>query len=828
MPVGIIALCNLVLITTYCLEKFRMIYKKIKMKKIIICLIVCAIPFLISGCEPGVQNVESKVYLIPQPAQLEIKQGNFEIDANTRLEIVNGTEHTEWVAHYFKTMFKQASGIDLEILQLDKISGKTNRISLEISSDSIQKEGYLLSVSKEGIQIKANEDIGLFYGIQTLRQLLPLALDGNSENKQIQWTVPAVSIVDAPRFGWRGLHLDVSRHFFPVSFIKKYLDHMARFKLNVFHWHLVDGGGWRIQIDAYPNLTETGAWRVDKTNEPWNWAGTEIGKPTDGRAAYGGFYTKDEIREIVKYAADRFIEVIPEIEMPGHSYAALASYPELACVNNDVIRDGVHGKDVFCASNEKTFEFLETVLDETMALFPSKLNHIGGDEVAKDAWRNCPNCQQLMVDKGLKDEHELQSYFIKRMADYVESKDREIIGWDEIMEGGLAENAKVMSWRGMEGGIKSANLGHDVIMAPNSYTYFDLYQGDPSIEPPAYSRLYLTDVYKFDPIPKDIEPAKQHHILGGHACLWTETVQTPEHAEYMLFPRLFALAETVWSPKENLDWNSFVNRVEYNFKRFDKAGINYAKSSYNVSISGELDTASYKLSVVMKNELDRYQMRYTLDGSEPTINATLYEAPFVLDNAAQIKAATFKDDQVFSKVSSKEFFKHLATGKKITYKTTYNKKYNAGGDVGLVNGLVGSNDFQDGQWQGFQKDDIEVIVDLGEMMEITSLKTNFFNSPNSWIYLPENVNLYISDNGNDYKNIGRFNEFKNHTFGVNPIEKNITASNYGLNRVIHCSMHNLPQASPLLYATKIDVKRFSISDVATAGASQIYAVVRPE
>ncbi len=706
------------------------------------------------------------VNLIPTPVSMTVNEGHFQVDEETVIQLVNPDTDSRWVAGYIKDMFSAVNPWELTIDE-GSSAETTNAISLELTDQVEAEEGYELEVTENKVEVRAKSAVGLFYAVQTIRQLLPLEIDAQKLQRRAQWTIPAVNIKDEPRFGWRGLHLDVSRHFFPKEFIKKYLDHMARYKLNVFHWHLVDGPGWRIQIDKYPKLTEVGAWRVDKRKEAWDWSATEIGKPTDGRPAYGGFYTKDDIREIIAYAKERFIEVIPEIEMPGHSYAALAAYPELICVDNDIIGNIQFGTDAFCAGNEKSYEFLRNVIDEVIELFPSKLIHIGGDEVVKTAWHNCSRCQNLMKQEDLKDEEELQSHFISRMAAYIESKGKEVIGWDEILEGGLAENAKVMSWRGMQGGIKSANMGHDVVMAPNSYTYFDLYQGDQELEPPAYSQLLLTQVYKFDPIPADIDEDKKHHILGGHACLWTETVQTPEHAEYMLFPRLFALAETVWSPKKNLDWTSFKDRMEFNFNRLNEAGINYARSAYNVKIDGVLDTTNYHLEVVMSNELDRYEIRYTLDGSEPGANATVYTGPFTLTEKADIKAATFKDGKLYGKVSYKEFNLHLASGKSIEYTTLWNPRYPGSGKGTLVNGLTGSANYRDGQWLGFQEDDIEVVIDLESEQSVSSIRTHFNHKPNSWVYLPEYVTYAISSDGINFTEIARTTDVGEKKTGVN-------------------------------------------------------------
>ena len=738
------------------------------------------------------EMAKTPIHFIPIPASMEKKQGHFKFDKNTIIEVINGNGEALRVAGYFKSLFHTASGLELPVIERKNTTGRVNTIYFELTETMKEDEGYELEVDVGGIGIKARNASGLFYGVQTLRQLLPLAIDVAVVQDGIDWMLPTVDIKDRPRFGWRGMHLDVSRHFFPKAFIKKYIDHLARYKFNVFHWHLVDGAGWRVEVDRYPKLIDIGAWRVDKRKNLWNWEATEIGKPTDGREAYGGYYTKEDIREIVQYAAERFITVVPEIEMPGHSYAALVAYPELLCINNDIIGNITFGTDVFCAGNKKSYRFLENVLDEIMEIFPSQLIHIGGDEVVKTAWHNCPRCRRLMKKKGLQNEEELQSYFIKRMVDYIESKEREVIGWDEITEGGLAKNAKVMSWRGMRGGIESANKGHDVVMAPNSHTYFDLYQGDPQLEPNAYSRLLLSQVYRFDPVPKDIVPERRHHILGGHGCLWTENIQVPEQAEYMLFPRLFALAETLWSPKENLDWDHFLDRMEFNFHRLERAGIHYARSAYNVNINCVLDATNRHLLVTMKSEINRHEIRYTLDGSEPDRASSIYKKPFELTEKTRIQAATFREDRRYSKTSSREFNLNKATGKKVTYIRKYSPRYTAQGDGGLVNGLNGSQIFYDGQWQGIQQYDIEVTIDLEEEQDINVITTHFLHQPSVWIYLPQRVEFAISSDGQYFRTMGEFGRLTMEGNGIKTYEKFFETQRARYIRVIGVNIEHRP------------------------------------
>lgn len=430
-------------------------------------------------------------------------------------------------------------------------------------------EGYRLTVTRERIEVAAPEPAGVFYGLQTLRQLVP-------DSGRLR-TVPALTIRDAPRFGYRGLHLDVGRHMFPVEFIKHYIDLMALYKINTFHWHLTEDQGWRIEIERYPRLTEVGGCRsetiLEKNFEPY------IG---DGKP-YCGFYTQEEVREVVAHAESRFVLVIPEIEMPGHSMAALAAYPELACTEGPFevgTRWGIY-EDIYCPK-EETFAFLENVLTEVMALFPGPYIHIGGDEAPKARWEESEIAQAVIEREGLADEHELQSWFIQRIERFLASRDRWLIGWDEILEGGLAPNATVMSWRGMEGGIEAARQGHDVIMTPGSHLYFDHYQGDSIAEPLAIGGFTpLEKVYGFEPIPEELTAEEAEHVLGAQANVWTEYIKTPEHVEYMVYPRLLALSEVVWSPKDARDWESFRARLPRQLAVLDRLGVNYRPLSGN-------------------------------------------------------------------------------------------------------------------------------------------------------------------------------------------------------------------------------------------------------
>jgi hexosaminidase len=490
-----------------------------------------------------------------------------------------------------------------------------------------EKEGsYTLTVAREGVEISSSTGAGLFYGLQTLRQLF----DDPSPRPRPQARIPSLTIVDTPRFPWRGLHLDVARHFEPVAFVKKYIDLMARYKLNTFHWHLTDDQGWRIEIKKYPSLTSVGSCRketmVARNFNPY------VG---DG-IPYCGFYTQDEIRDVVQYARERYITIVPEIEMPGHAKAALAAYPELACTPGPFEVRTTWGvdEDVFCPS-EVTFTFLEDVLTEVIDLFPGRYIHIGGDEVPKTRWKASAVAQEIIRRENLKDEAELQSWFIRRMERFLISKDRKLIGWDEILEGGLAPEATVMSWRGTSGGIAAAREGHDVIMSPNSPLYFDHYQGDARFEPLAIGGFNpLEQVYSYEPVPDSLTADQARHILGAQANMWTEYLKTPEAVEYMIWPRALALAELTWSSKEARDWNSFVARLPNALRALDKAGVSYRIPPVD-GLEGDRLTLAGSIEVRLSTTAPDAEIRYTIDGTDPMASSPRYERPFRLSVSPQ-------------------------------------------------------------------------------------------------------------------------------------------------------------------------------------------------
>jgi len=525
----------------------------------------------LSGCagdsssDPTGATGGAIVPIIPRPAALSVDDGTYRLTENSGFRVA----HEELIptAHFFTDLWATSMGRTMAVSSTD------GDIHLVLDT-SMESEGYTIRISDAGVRINAGDAAGAFYGMQSVHQMLPPEISGSGPALTTEWILPLVRIEDAPQFPYRGLHLDVGRHFFDVPFIKRYIDTMARYKLNVFHWHLTEDQGWRIEIDAYPRLTEVGAWRtetvVEKNLNPY------IG---DG-IPHGGYYTKDEIREVLAFAAERHVMVIPEIDIPGHTGAALAAYPELGCHEGPYEVKTTWGiqEDILCPS-EATFDFLFAVLDEVAELFPSPYIHIGADEVPKRQWEESPVAQAVIEREGLTDEKELQSWFVRRIEEHLNSRGKRLIGWNEILEGGLAPRATVMSWQGTTGGIEAARMGHDVIMTPTDYLYFDFYQGDPETEPLAmnWARriIPLDTVYAYDPIPEELSADEARHILGAQGNVWTEYISTPEYVEYMAFPRALALAEITWTPKAARHIDDFYNRLALNLLHLERLGVNY-------------------------------------------------------------------------------------------------------------------------------------------------------------------------------------------------------------------------------------------------------------
>ncbi|MEZ4792056.1 MAG: family 20 glycosylhydrolase [Gelidibacter sp.] len=672
--------------------------------------------------------------IIPMPSKQVVNYGNFVLNNSTGIQFEKGFEVA---ADFLKSYIETGSGIKLQ---------KNNAISF-LNDEGIQNaEGYKLEITAKQIIIKASSGQGAFYAVQTLRQLLPPSFE-NSTFKTETFNIQAQIIEDEPKFQYRGMHLDVCRHMFPIDFIKKYIDALAMLKMNTFHWHLTDDQGWRIEIKKYPKLQEVAAYRKETLIGHYNTQPQRF----DGKR-YGGFYTQEEIKDVVAYAQSRFIAIIPEIEMPGHATAAIAAYPELGCTGEqvEVATKGGIFEDIFCPKDE-TFTFLENVLDEALALFPSKYIHIGGDEAPKTRWKNCDYCQALIKKEGLKDEHGLQSYFISRIENYLNSKGRQIIGWDEILEGGLAPNATVMSWRGFEGAIEAAKQHHNVILTPGSYCYFDHYQSEDKDEPLAIGGfLPLEKVYGFDPIPKELTLEEANYVLGAQGNVWTEYIPTPEKVEYMVFPRILAMSEVTWSYPKQRDYKEFVSRVEHFFKRLDVLKINYANHLYE--IHGEMISNGNKDSYQLQTISEGKTIRFTLDGSEPTLNSDTYSEPITINKNTLIKAGVFNSENQLGTTFSQTINYHKAVGKKITLNVQPSKTYSGSGAQGLINGIWGSDTrYGDKEWLGFWGDDLEIMIDLGEETEINFIETRFHNGNGQWIYAPKQ--LTIGYDGNETSTI---------------------------------------------------------------------------
>lgn len=603
--------------------------------------------FLLSCCcEQNTLNNNTSMNIIPLPQTVTIGQNQFLLTSCASIGFDPANKQLEDIADFFNKKITPATGFSLK-------KEKKGDIQFILSDDAnTGKEGYLLSVSGKGVKITASQPAGIFYGIQSLLQLLPPQIKSKELKPDMQWSIPYAEITDSPQFAHRGLMLDVSRHWFTKEEVMEYIDQLAEYKMNVFHWHLTDDQGWRIEIKSLPRLTEVGAFRASRVGQWWQ---RERQQP-DEETTYGGYYTQEDIKDVVDYAAKRFVRVIPEIDVPGHSLAALVAYPEMACLKAPQtinVGNKFYGEDEnsLCAGNEASFQFMEKVLAEVTPLFPDEYFHIGGDECYKGFWDKCPKCRARMKAENLKDTHELQSYFIRRMEAMLKTKGKKLIGWDEIHEGGLAPEATVMSWRGMKGGVIAAQSGHHVIMTPDNHCYLDLWQGEPSVEPDTYSMCRLSDSYNFNPVPEGVKPEM---ILGGQGNLWAESVPNFRHAEYMTWPRGWALSEVLWSGSGKKDWNNFVLRVENHFNRADQAEINYARSMYNAIIT-PYQTENKTVLIELGSELSDLDIYYTFDNTTPDHFSAQYTSPLSIPkDATWLRVVTFRGKQAVGKVISLE------------------------------------------------------------------------------------------------------------------------------------------------------------------------------
>ncbi len=680
---------------------------------------------------------QNTVNIIPKPSDLvDFGVKNvFQINKNTKLIYKGANDSLMRSISVFKSNIEAISGIKLK-----KGKAKHNYIYVNITALTASKhpEAYRLAIDSNGINIEANTTIGIFYGFQTILQLLP----ASKSNSLLE--LPKISLVDYPRFSWRGMHLDVVRHFFTVGQVKQYLDLMAMYKMNTFHWHLTDDQGWRIEIKKYPKLTETGAWRVDRRAWHFNDRPTaQLGEV----ANYGGYYTQEQVKEIVAYAAARMITVVPEIELPGHSAAAIAAYPFLSCKGEMQLPltggDYLGKSSNYCAGKEETFSFLTDVISEVMPLFPSKYFHIGGDEVEKEPWKECAACQKRIKDEQLKDELELQSYFVKRIGKFIKANGKKMIGWDEILEGGLASDAVVMSWRGESGGVAAAKQQHEVIMTPGVPCYFDHYQADPETEPKAIGGFNsLKRVYDYEPIPAELGDSLSHFVLGAQANVWTEYMPSFNHVMYMILPRMPAMAEVLWSPKSKRNWLEFYPRIEAHQMRFAEMGLNYCKGNFKVDI--QTFVHQNKLKAILKSEIPNANIIYSLTGK--TTNSP-YKDTISIDSSGTIKAWLYRNKHQLSILPSEQkYVLHKAIGSKITYDKPVSKIYPAEGESTLVNGIFGPLATRS-SWHSINKSDLSLTMELPQVTDVNSIYINFLHFYKAWVFAPQQVEFSYSLDG---------------------------------------------------------------------------------
>jgi hexosaminidase len=704
-------------------------------------IFIFIIALALIGCEEAVSDKIDIPGIIPKPQTMRIDNGTFKLRSGdgiyAEVQFPNATA-------FLKKYLQLGAGISLQ-----EVNEKDASIIFR-QEDDLPSEGYELKITPDAILIKASNEAGAFYAVQSLRQLFPVEFETASSAKLDEIRIPAVEISDYPEFSYRGMHLDVARHFFPKEFIKKYISYLAMLKMNYFHWHLTEDQGWRIEIEQFPRLTSHAAYRDETLVGHYN----DTPQTFDGKR-YGGYYSREDIKEIVAFAAEHHVTIIPEIEMPGHAQAAISAYPELGCTGEQIpvaTKWGVF-ENIYCP-NEKTFAFLKGVLSEVIELFPGEYIHIGGDEAPKKQWEQCAHCQQLIADLDLKDEHELQSWFIKEIETFLNDNGKKMIGWDEILEGGLAPNATVMSWRGTQGGIEAAKSGHNVIMTPTSHAYFDYYQSEDPDEPLAIGGfLPLEKVYSFNPIPVELSEEESKYVLGAQGNVWTEYMKTGQQVEYMIFPRMLAMSEVVWTgPAENIadDYPHFVNRVENFHRRFEAMDVNYANHLYTVKgeVLKQKDGIHYKLTTPTSGKSIKYIL--------PNGSLTDYEEPFPIGGLrTQIKALVFKEGRKVSDTFVQDITFHKGMYSSISLNTDPHKSYRAGGIAALNNGVRGSEiRYGDSEWLGFWGDDLEITIELDVEQEMTWVSTSFFHAPGQWIYAPKKVTLLTSENGKDYQKYG--------------------------------------------------------------------------
>ena len=646
--------------------------------------------------------------IIPLPKEMIIENGTFELNKSISIEYDDLFEvEGEFLERILSDQFKLDTGQNGKVLSLKKVN---NYI----------KEGYQLKVNRNDVLIEASSREGIFYGIQTLIQLMEL---NKHENNIV---LPTCKINDLPSFKHRGMLLDCCRHFFDKKVIKKYIDLLAQYKMNKLHWHLTEDQGWRIEIDKYPKLTTIGSQRKDSSG------------------SYGGYYTKEDIKEIVDYAKNKHIEVIPEIEFPGHSQAAIAAYPQLSCTGKpiDVATEWGVFKDIYCAGNDSVFTFMEDVLGEVIELFPSSFIHIGGDEAPKTRWENCPKCQKRMLEENLNDEHELQSYFIKRIEKYLNSRGKTLIGWDEILEGGLAKNAVVQSWRGMNGGIEAAKHGNKVIMSPTSHAYFDY----------SIKSTDMKQVYHFDPIPTELDSIQKQLVLGGECNLWSEHIPDEKKLDEMVFPRMLAMSEVLWSYPKERNYNAFLARADNHAHLLRSYGVNVGLDAFPCQISTFKDTSNKAQISIHPGRKDlQFKYQWGMDSSMLCMDSSLN---MPINRSGLLKIQATKDNNLYGETVQQEIQLHKGLFNKVSYSSNYSSYYQANGESSLTDGQLGSLDFRDGDWQGFWDTKIDLTIDLEREIPFDSLNVHFYQYINSWIFSPIEISFNVSNDSINWTNLG--------------------------------------------------------------------------
>ncbi len=711
--------------------------------------------------------------VIPLPQRVMPSRGlPFVFNQKTVIVVPKGSKPLKKNAELLAGYLKELTGVAPRIVSK---TPKKNAIVLEVSSPAAASpEAYALNVTSDMITISGASPAGTFYGIQTLRKSIPAQAGSGDE-----LVFPAVEISDAPRFGYRGAHFDTSRHFFPVDSVKSFIDMLALHNINRFHWHISDDQGWRLEIKKYPGLTEVGSKR----------AGTVVGRNSgefDG-IPYGGFYTQEEARDIVKYAADRHITVIPEIDLPGHMLGALAAYPELGCTGGpyEVWQQWGVAKDVLCAGNDKTLEFIDDVLREVMDIFPSEYIHIGGDECPKDRWEKCPKCQARIESLGLKSdshssaEQKLQNFVMERAAKTLASRSRKMIGWDEILEGGLFPGATVMAWRGAEAAAESAKQGHDAILTPTNFCYFDYYQStNPDLEPLGIGGYVPVEkVYSLEPVSGDLTPDQAKHIIGAQANLWTEYIPTYSHVQFMELPRLAAMSEVQWTDPAQKDYAYFSKRLPQLIEQYKTQGYNYAPFVFDVLGRLDSDPANHAITATLTT-IDDAPIYYTLDGSTPTETSNRYSGPVSITESAVIRAVVIRPEGRSHEWSDSVSF-NKATSSAVTLKNPPHSRYASFGPGLLTDGRFGGEAFNTGKWLGFNGENLEATIDLGKIQEISTVSYNALVATADWIFDTQEAFVEVSDNGTDFTPVAsatytqpddHITEIRTHTLKFEPVK----------------------------------------------------------